>query len=249
MEKCRVMIVEDDEVTAMNLKMALNNQGYTVVAVSEIAVHVPNKLKVYEPDIVLVDISLQEESDGIGLSRYIRERHRIPFIYLTAHSDAHIIEEAKKTEPYGYIVKPFDPNSLHATIQMALYKFSEEKKRIENMEGLKNDKLNLEKLLYNKKLSDKPIVPFGQDYYLDISVCETFYQSKKIKLTKKENAFMRLLVAQLGLVVSFDQAINYVWEEKGATENSVRTLVWRLRNKLPTDIIQNASGIGYYIED
>ncbi len=249
MESYKVMIVEDDTVTSMNLQMALENQGYEVVATVENALQAPNKIKVYEPQIVLVDISLQEDADGIALAKYIREKHELPFIYLTAHSDADIIDEAKQTEPYGYIVKPFDPDSLHATIQMAMYKFSEEKKRKENFEGLKNDKLNLEKLLYNKKLSDKPIVPFGEDYYLDISVCETFYQGKKIKLTKKENAFMRLLVAQLGLVVSFDQAINYVWEEKGATENSVRTLVWRLRNKLPTDIIQNASGIGYYIED
>jgi len=249
METYKVMIVEDDAVTAMNLKIALENQGYDVVASVESSVQAPNKIKVYEPDIVLVDISLQEEADGIELARYIKEKHNLPFIYLTAHSDAAIIDEAKQTEPYGYIVKPFDPESLHATIQMAMHKYSVEKKRAENLEGLKNDKLNLEKLLYNKKLSDKPIVPFGADYYLDISVCETFFQGRKIKLTKKENAFMRLLVAQLGLVVSFDQAINYVWEEKGATENSVRTLVWRLRNKLPTDIIQNASGIGYYIED
>ena len=249
MDSYKVMIVEDDTVTAMNLQMALENQGYEVVATVENALQAPNKIKVYEPEIVLVDISLQEEADGIALAKYIREKHQMPFIYLTAHSDSDIIDEAKQTEPYGYIVKPFDPDSLHATIQMAMYKFEEEKKRKENFEGLKNDKLNLEKLLYNKKVSDKPIVPFGEDYYLDISVCETFYEGKKIKLTKKENAFMRLLVAQLGLVVSFDQAINYVWEEKGATENSVRTLVWRLRNKLPTDIIQNASGIGYYIED
>ncbi|MEJ2468436.1 MAG: response regulator [Campylobacterales bacterium] len=221
MESYKVMIVEDDPVTAMNLQMALENQGYEVVATVDSSIQAPNKIKVYEPDIVLVDISLQEEADGIELAKYIREKHNLPFIYLTAHCDAAIIDQAKQTEPYGYIVKPFDPESLHATIQM----------------------------VYNKKLSDKPIVPFGEDYYLDISVCETFYKGKKIKLTKKENAFMRLLVAQLGLVVSFDQAINYVWEEKGATENSVRTLVWRLRNKLPTDIIQNASGIGYYIED
>lgn len=249
MESYKIMIVEDDPVTAMNLQMALENQGYEVAASVDTAVQAPSKIKVYEPDIILVDISLQEEADGIALARYIKEKHGLPFIYLTAHSDANIIDEAKQTEPYGYIVKPFDPESLHATIQMAMYKFSVEQQREKSIEGLRNDKLNLEKLLYNKKLSDKPIVPFGENYYLDISVCETFFHGRKIKLTKKENAFMRLLVAQLGLVVSFDQAINYVWEEKGATENSVRTLVWRLRNKLPTDIIQNASGIGYYIEE
>lgn len=249
MESYKVMIVEDDEVTALNLRIALQNQGYEVVSVADMAVHVPNKIKVYAPEILLIDISLQKSDDGIELAQYVRNKHTLPFIFLTAHSDAHIIDEAKKTEPYGYIVKPFAPDSLHATIQMAMYKFQEECKRQESFEGLQNDKLSLEKLLYSRKVEDKPIVPFSNEYHFDISVCETFFQGKKIKLTKKENAFMRLLVAQLGMVVSFEQAINYVWEDKGATENSVRTLVWRLRNKLPTDIIYNASGIGYYLEE
>ena len=132
---------------------------------------------------------------------------------------------------------------------MALFKYDVEKSRKDDISSLKMDKLNLEKLLYSKRATDEPIVPFGGDYHLDISICETFYKGKKIKLTKKENAFLRLLVAQLGLVVTFEQAMNYVWDENGATENSVRTLVWRLRNKLEVDIIKNASGIGYYIEE
>ncbi len=249
MSTFKVLIVEDDEVTSMNLKMSLEKQGYNVVSVADSAIQAQNKIKVYHPQIILVDISLQKGNDGIELAQYIHDKHQLPFIYLTAHSDSDIIDQAKKTEPYGYIVKPFDPNSLHATIQMAMYKFNEENKRHNHIEDLKTDKLNLEKLLYNKKVADKPIVPFGEGYHLDISVCESFYHGRKIKLTKKENAFIRLLVAQLGLVVDFEQAINYVWEEEGATENSVRTLVWRLRNKLPTEIIKNASGIGYYIED
>ena len=249
MSQIKILIVEDDEVTAMNLKMSLEKHGYEIVAVADNAIQARNKIKVYKPQIIIIDIGLQKSNDGIELANHVREKHQLPFIYLTAHSDSGIIEQAKLTEPYGYIVKPFDPEGLNATIQMALYKFDNERKREEDLDALKVDKLNLEKLLYAKKVSDKPIVPFGNGYHLDLSVCETFYHDKKIKLTKKENAFIRLLVAQLNLVVSFEQAINYVWEENGATENSVRTLVWRLRNKLPTDIIKNASGIGYYIED
>jgi len=249
MQNNSILIIEDDEVTALNLKISLEKQDYTVVSIADTIIQARNKIKIYEPDVILIDISLQKSHDGIELAHYIREKHHIPFIFLTSHTDENIISEAKKTEPYGYIVKPFDPASLHTTIQMATFKFNEERKREENLNDLKADKLNLEKLLYSKKVSDKPQVPFATDYHLDISVCETFYQNEIIKLTKKENAFIRLLVAQLGQVVSFDQAINYVWEENGATENSVRTLVWRLRNKLPTDIIKNASGIGYYIEE
>jgi DNA-binding response OmpR family regulator len=155
---------------------------------------------------------------------------------------------AKKSSPYGYIVKPFSPINLHTAIQVALEKFELENQKNKNIDELTSNKDSLEKLLYNKKMSNEPIVPFGGDYHLDISVCETFYKNGKIKLTKKENAFIRLLVSQLGVVVSFDQAVNYVWGDEGASENSVRTLVWRLRSKLPTELIKNASGIGYYIE-
>lgn len=249
MSKEKILIVEDDEVTAMHLKMALKKLDYEVVSIAANTIQARNKIKIYEPDAILIDISLQKETDGIELASYIKSKHAIPFIYLTSHAEEDILDEAKVTEPYGYIVKPFDPTSLHTTIQMALYKFKEERKLKEDINTLKLDKSHLEKLLYTKKVSDKPLVPFAKDYHLDISTCETFYKDTKIKLTKKENAFIRLLVAQLGLVVSFEQAMNYVWEEDGATENSVRTLVWRLRNKLPTDIIKNASGMGYYIED
>ncbi|MEN4044756.1 MULTISPECIES: response regulator transcription factor [Sulfurimonas] len=250
MEKQKVIIVEDDEITSLNLNMSLQKHGYSVVAMCDNAPMAKSKIATHNPDVIIIDISLQESNDGIELAKTIKEKYDIPFIYLTSYSDDDIIAQAKLTEPYGYIVKPFDPGSLHATIQMALFKYQQENERKENINSLKVDKLNLEKLLYSKRSQDKPIVPFGGgDYHLDISICETFYKGKKIKLTKKENAFLRLLVAQLGLVVSFEQAMNYVWDEHGATENSVRTLVWRLRNKLETDIIKNASGIGYYIED
>ena len=249
MEKKSIIIVEDDEITALNLNLSLQKHGYSIVAVCDNAMNAKSKIASFNPDIVIIDISLQESNDGIELAKTIRSRYNIPFIYLTSYSDDDIISQAKHTEPYGYIVKPFDPASLHATIQMALFKFDAENNRENDINTLKVDKLNLEKLLYAKRVSDKPIVPFGDNYHLDISICETFYRGKKIKLTKKENAFLRLLVAQLGLVVSFNQAMNYVWDESGATENSVRTLVWRLRNKLETDIIKNASGIGYYIEE
>jgi len=249
MEKHKIIIVEDDEITSLNLNMSLQKHGYSVVAVCDNATQARSKIATTNPDVIIIDISLQESNDGIELAKTIKEKYDIPFIYLTSYSDDDIISQAKRTEPYGYIVKPFDPGSLHATIQMALFKYQMEKERKENINNLKVDKLNLEKLLYSKRVSDEPIVPFGKDYHLDISICETFYKGKKLKLTKKENAFLRLLVAQLGLVVTFEQAMNYVWDENGATENSVRTLVWRLRNKLETDIIKNASGIGYYIEE
>ena len=225
MNKKNILIVEDDEITALNLKISLQKQAYSIVSVCDNIIDAKRSISELKPEIIIIDISLQESTDGIKLAREIRLKHDIPFIYLTSHTDEDIISQAKTTEPYGYIVKPFDPNSLHATIQMAFFKYDSE------------------------KAIKEPIIIFGEDFHLDISICETFYKGAKIKLTKKENAFLRLLVAQMGVVVSFEQAMKYVWEENGATENSVRTLVWRLRNKLEVDIIKNASGMGYYIEE
>ena len=249
MDEKRIIIVEDDEITALNLKISLEKHNYRIVTICDNIVDAKNKIAKLMPDIILIDISLQESSDGIELARYIKDKHNLPFIFLTSYSDDEIISLAKLTEPYGYIVKPFDPNSLHATIQMALFKFNVEKDAKENIYSPKMDKLNLENTLYSRRSTDRPIVPFGDYFHLDISKCETFYHGQKIKLTKKENSFLRLLVAQLGQVVTFEQAMNYVWDENGATENSVRTLVWRLRSKLEVDVIKNASGMGYYIEE
>lgn len=249
MSPTKVLIIEDDDVTALNLKMSLQKQGYEVIALADSAISSRNKIKIYNPDIVLIDISLQHNDDGIEIARFIREKMPRPFIFLTAHSESAVLSKAKQTEPYGYIVKPFDPINLHTTIQMALFRFEEEQKRNSEVDELKSNKVHLEKLLYAKKLSDQPIVEFGNGYRHDIALGETFYHGDKIKLTKKENAFIALMVAQLGSVINFQQAIDYVWGEEGATDNSVRTLVWRLRSKLPTDVIKNASGLGYYLEE
>ena len=244
----KVLIVEDDEITATALKMSLEKQAYSVSSIAHNTSSARSKIKIYNPDILLIDVSLEDSSDGIELAEYLRNKHPLPFIYLTAHSDPQMLSRAKKTEPYGYIVKPFDPINLHTTIQMALYRFQEENRRKAEVEALQHDREEFERLAYAKKPSDKPVIEFGGNYRHDTGKDETFYKEQKLRLTKKENAFIRLLLAQLGSIVDFNQAINYVWDEKGASENSVRTLVWRLRSKLPTEVIQNASGVGYFIE-
>jgi len=248
MQKHKIIIVEDDEITALNLKLSLQKHNYDIVAICDNAADAKETMKTIKPKIIIIDISLQESNDGIELAKTIKKKYGIPFIYLTSYTDDAIISKAIKTEPYGYIVKPFDPSSLHATIQMAIFKFDVENKRSKENKDSNLDKNELEKLLYEKRILNKPIVRFATDYHIDIDKNEVYYKRKIIKLTKKETKILKLLVAKIGNIINFKQAINYVWEEKGATENSIRTLVWRLRNKLPNDIIKNASGIGYYIE-
>jgi len=249
MQQHSIIIIEDDEITALNLKLSLQKHGYSVLAIADNEKEAKEIIQENKADIIIIDISLQESDDGIELAKYIREKYAIPFIYLTSYSDDDIISKAIKTEPYGYIVKPFDPSSLHATIQMAIFKFNAENKRKEKITSPDLNKANINQLLYEKRDDSKAIVNFGSFYHIDTLTDDFYYKDEKIKLTKKENAIFKLLVAKSGNIISFTQAIEYVWEDNGATENNIRTLVWRLRNKLPTDIIKNASGIGYYIEN
>lgn len=247
MRKSKIIIVEDDEITSQNLNISLEKQGYSVVSVCNSVLCAYSKINMHNPDILIIDISLDEKSDGIELAKVIRQDYQIPFIFLTSYTDNDIIAQATLTEPYGYVVKPFNPDSLHATIQMALFKFSQENMEDNYAPMVVSDKLNIERLLNSRKNNNESIVKFGDFYYLNITTHETFYHEKKIRLTQKENSFLRLLVGKMGSNISFEEAVHYVWKKNGATTNNVRTLVWRLRKKLPSDIIKNASGFGYYI--
>ncbi len=230
MKNKKLLIVEDDEVTAMNLRFSLEKQNYSNITVAYDIVSAKNKIALLSPDIILIDISLNDTLDGIDLADTIHKNNAIPFIFLTAHTDEDILDAASKTEPYGFIVKPFKPSAVHAMIKMALYKHAQEKKR-------ENDQKSLALL-----------IPFAELYHFDMENCQTFYNNEKLNLTKSENLLMQLFITKLGSIISFDFLIEHIWKNNKGTEYSVRTLVWRLRNKLPTDIIKSTFGIGYYIE-
>jgi PAS domain S-box-containing protein len=122
MEKTKILIVEDEAIISKNLQMRLEKQGYIVpsaVATGEEAIKISGEDNV---DLVLMDIVLPGEMDGIEAADQIRSRFNIPVIYLTAYADETILEKAKITEPFGYIIKPFEDRELHSAIQMALYK-------------------------------------------------------------------------------------------------------------------------------
>lgn len=193
----------------------------------------------------MIDISLKSRDDGIELASHVNEKYALPFILLSSHTDHQTLNKAKVVQPYGYMVKPCNLEGLNASIQIALHKHEQERQRKKSVDILESGKLDLKKRIYYKKSGNE--LSFGDGYRLNGTSCSIFHKDQKIKLTRRENAFMQLLVHQLGLTVSFDKAIHYLWEKK-VSENSVRTLVWRLRNKLPTDIIQNNAGLGYCIE-
>ncbi len=129
MSNIRIMVVEDEWVIAEDIQKSLKDLGYTVssaVATGEEAIRRAEEDK---PDLVLMDIVLKGEMDGIGAASQIHSRFKIPIIYLTAYDNKDILERAKITGPFGYMIKPFEERELHTTIEMALYKHKLEGER------------------------------------------------------------------------------------------------------------------------
>lgn len=136
MEKTRIMVVEDESIVAMDIKTSLQNMGYEVPAIVSSGNDAITKAEETRPDLVLMDIVLRGKLNGIDAAGQIRSRYNIPVIYLTAYADDKILEQAKVTEPFGYIIKPFHDKELHSAIKMALYKHGMEKKLKESQEWL-----------------------------------------------------------------------------------------------------------------
>lgn len=134
MPKLKILIIEDDKTSAALLEVILKKSGYKVlekIAEGEEAIKKISKLK---PDIILMDIFLNGNLTGIETAKIIHDKYKIPIIYLTCAIDENIMKEAKKTDPYGYILKPYNENILKFHIEIAHGKYKLQKGLLENKE-------------------------------------------------------------------------------------------------------------------
>ncbi|MCT7972297.1 hybrid sensor histidine kinase/response regulator [Laspinema olomoucense] len=123
-----VLVVEDEIITAIDIKSSLEDLGYHVPPIASTGQEALAQVEKFQPDIILMDIVLKGEIDGIETANLIRDRHPLPIIFLTAYSDDATLARAGISEPFGYLLKPFDDRELHTTIQMALKRYQAEGK-------------------------------------------------------------------------------------------------------------------------
>ncbi len=133
-KKVRILIVEDESIVAIDLKKTLENLGYEVLDIVRSGEKAVEKAVQLFPDLILMDIMLEGEMTGIEAVGEIRKKKDIPVIYLTAYANESTLSQAKLTEPFGYILKPFDDNNLVSSIEMAVYKHKLDRKVKENEE-------------------------------------------------------------------------------------------------------------------
>ena len=136
MKNKKILIVEDDSIIALEIQSRLEEQGYGVLGPYTYGEDVIENIGNLDVDLILMDINLKGRLDGIQTALIIKNKFRKPIIYLTAYADKKTLERAKITEPFGYIIKPFDERELFTNIEMALYKHKIEMKLLESEQWL-----------------------------------------------------------------------------------------------------------------
>jgi len=132
MECKRVLIVEDESIVAMDIRHRLSKMGYTILAETETGEEAVRLASELMPDIVLMDIMLAGEMDGVQAADLIHSRTGLPIVYLSAYADEETLQRAKVTQPFGYIIKPFEDRALNTAMEMACYRHNMERLRRED---------------------------------------------------------------------------------------------------------------------
>ncbi len=171
-----ILIVEDDQSSAALLKEMLGKSGYKTIDIAESGEEALKRILIKKPEIILMDIALKGAIDGIETAEKIHNSYQIPVIYITGGSDDATFERAKKTMPYGYILKPYQMDLVISNIEMAFYRFNMERKLRES------ERRNRE------ILSSIPDVMFKLDGNGNLIAAEDHEKTKKVwpgKITEK----------------------------------------------------------------
>jgi putative two-component system response regulator len=136
--KKRILIVEDETIIARDIQGKLESLGYEAAAIVSSGEEAIAKAGELRPDLVLMDIVIKGDIDGIEAARQIKDNYNIPVVYITAYADEKTLGRAMITDPFGYLIKPFEERELHSTIEMALHKHESTEEILKSMEGTIN---------------------------------------------------------------------------------------------------------------
>lgn len=217
----KILIVEDNVITALDLKLTIAKFGFKVTDIVADEIGVLASIEENKPDAIIMDISLNGGKDGIEIVKVIYDICYIPIIYLTENEDDEIIERAIETEPIAYLVNPFCRIELKYNLMLAFYQ-----------DRQKN----------NQKKQYKDL---GFNYSFDAENLHLYYKNKIQKLSSKESQFLDLLIRANGEVVLLKTIEIEIWENKSVTDDAIRLLVSRLRKKLKYPLIETVRYYGF----
>jgi PAS domain S-box-containing protein len=179
MEKAKIIIVEDEAIIGIEIEQQLQSLGYEVTSIVDTGEYAIKKAEEDKPDLILMDIRIKGDMDGIETAEEIRNRFGIPVIFSTAYLDQERIERAKITMPFGYVLKPIQERDLKVTIEMALYVSEVDAERRKAEENLKKA---------HEELLQKSIELSKVNENLHVYQIELEEQNEELKRTQNQHA-------------------------------------------------------------
>ena len=219
----RILAVEDEVLVRRFIDRTLTKLGHRVVGIVATSKDCIEMAKKESPDLILMDVKISGEIDGIETADLLQKESNIPVIFLTGNADVATVERAAKTRPYGYIVKPFNEKDLGSAITIA-------------MSRARLDQVN-------------DSVEIGHGYTYVSAKRQLLKLGDIIPLTKKEQLLLHQLVTNQGETVFYKTITEFVWRmDEFKSPNALRDLVYRLRKKIPEHNITSTSGVGVQLD-
>ncbi|WP_139957503.1 LytR/AlgR family response regulator transcription factor [Flavicella sediminum] len=246
--KVKIIVVEDEMLLAQDIIQRLTNMNYEVLASAMTAKRALELIEEFpEVDILLLDIMIKGDRDGIELARMIKEKYDIPFIFLTSNADAHIVDRAKSVEPYAYMLKPFNDRQVGISIELALMNYAKktpEKDLLkrQGFEDNENQVLQIKDSLFLKKdhhfkrvlLDDILFIQADNNYSTVFTKSEKFLYSivmKKIEEQLPKGRFLRThrsYIVNTQLIDGFEGNLLHVGGHKIPISKSNKQEVFKL---------------------
>ncbi len=201
----KILIAEDENIVAWDIKEALEKLGHTVVGRVVSGVEAIQTAAATRPDLVLMDIRLEGDIDGVAAAAEIYNRFHIPVVYLTAYADDHTLEQATATNPFGYLVKPFQRRELHTTIQVALRRYQQE---FESNAVKQQFQLNLISQLQERSAQLQQAIAYT---HLMSQVLD------QVHTASNEHQILQTVIQELGFALDADYCWIALYDRKYAT--------------------------------
>jgi DNA-binding response OmpR family regulator len=218
----KILVIEDDSMVALHTKQAISFLGHQVVECVKNGEDALRAAEEHEIDLVVSDIQIEGEMDGLACSKILQDRYGVPVILISAHNDIPTLQRATDIELAGYLIKPFREDELKTLLDLVELKVKSnrhEKRKIINKDY---NYCPQHKTLYNNDTA--------------------------VELTIKELSFLETLIDAKGAIVSYEHVEYNVWNGEYTSDEARRQLVYRFRQKLPAFPLKLIKGVGYKLE-
>lgn len=226
MREINILIVEDESIVAMEIESYIRKLEYgNVVSICSNANDAIKALAKEHINIALLDINIKGDRDGIEIASIIRQKYpNIEIIFLTAHLDDYNVDRAIELNPIAYLSKPFHREELRVVIKIAISKIEKNSKK--NKRVRKNIKLD-------------------EEFSYDISTHSLYLYNERIHLTQQECQLLELFIKNKNKLIDINSIEGAIWSNNNNNQNTLRSLIRRLRPKLKHKFIETLSARGY----